>query len=138
MNKTKIQLMVLFIGALLPAATMAQDKISMSLHFDASSEPGEVLSSYPLGTINRNAAFAHHGTALKKFKLPNGNEGWLYKAGEKAGIPSNYILQFSSEGMVIDVLHKDHRYKIGHSALQYQFLKDMEAKLRTPGPGPGK
>jgi hypothetical protein len=47
-------------------------------------------------------------------------------------------LQFSSDGIVIDVLHKDHRDKIGHSALQYQYLDHVEMELRTLGPGPGK
>lgn len=137
MNKTSIKLFVLLTVAILPATLLAQ-KAPMPLHFDISSEPEEVLSSYPLGVINKNAAFAHHGPAIKKFKLPNGNEGWLYKAGEKAGIPSNYILQFSSDGIVIDVLHKDHRYKLGHSALQYQYLTGSDVKLRTLGSGPGE
>ena len=64
------------------------------------------------------------------------NPGWLYKSGEKEGVPSIYVLEFSNDGIVIDVLHKDYRYKIGHSALQYQYLQHVEAELQTTGPGP--
>lgn len=39
---------------------------------------------------------------------------------------------------LIDVLHKDHRYKIGHSALQYQYLIYMDPMSRTLGPKPGQ
>ena len=70
--------------------------------------------------------------------LPNGRQGWLYKAGEEAGVPSIYVLEFSSDDIVIDVLHKDYRYKIGHSALQYQYLQHVEAELQTLGPGYGE
>jgi len=106
--------------------------------FAFENHPADILKNYPLGVIRKQDAFAHHGGAIHKVTLPNGNLGWLYKAGEKAGVPSIYILEFSSDDIVIDVLHKDHRYKIGHSALQYQYLQHIEAELRTFGPGPGK
>lgn len=106
--------------------------------FSVDTHPMKILQNYPLGIINKEDAFAHHGSAIRKITLPNGNKGWLYKAGEEAGVPSIYILEFSNDDRVIDVLHKDHRYKIGHSALQYQFLSDLELELRTLGPGPGK
>ncbi|HYQ70812.1 MAG TPA: hypothetical protein VET88_02670 [Gammaproteobacteria bacterium] len=48
------------------------------------------------------------------------------------------MLEFSRDGLVIDVLHKDYRYKIVHTALQYQYLQQVEAELQTLGPGPGK
>ena len=106
--------------------------------FSIDVDPTEVLHNYPLGVITEQDAFAHHGGAVRKVTLPNGNRGWLYTAGEEAGVPSIYVLEFSSEGMVIDVLHKDYRYKIGHSALQHQYLQHVEAELQTLGPGPGE
>ena len=116
----------------------AQPQKPMPPKFSLAIDPAEVLHNYPLGIISEQDAFAHHGGAVRKVTLPNGNPGWLYKAGEEAGVPSIYILQFSSDGIVIDVLHKDHRYKIGHSALQYQYLQHVEAELQTLGSGPSK
>ena len=101
-------------------------------------EPSDVLASYPLGIINEQDAFAHHGSPIRKEALPNGSQGWIYKSGEKVGVPSIYVLQFSDDGIVIDVLHKDHRYKIGHSALQYQYLINKDPMERTLGTGPGQ
>lgn len=106
--------------------------------FSLDNDPAEILHEYPLGIITSQDAFAHHGGPVRKVTLPNGNEGWLYKSGENAGVPSIYILQLSKEGLVIDVLHKDYRYKIGHSALQYQYLQHVEADLQTLGPGYGE
>ena len=106
--------------------------------FSIDNEPAEILHNYPLGVITELEAFAFHGSPVRKVTLPSGQPGWLYKAGEKEGIPSVYVLEFSSGGIVIDVLHKDYRYKIGHSALQYQYLQHVEAELQTLGPGPGQ
>lgn len=41
-------------------------------------EPEEVLREYPLGLINKQDAFTHHGGPLSKINLPNGCRGWLY------------------------------------------------------------
>jgi len=106
--------------------------------FSFENDPSDVLSKYPLGTITKEDAFAHHGGPIRKEVLPNGNQGWIYKSGEDAGVPSIYVLQFSRDGIVIDVLHKDYRYKIGHSALQYQYLIDKDPMLRLLGPKPGQ
>jgi hypothetical protein len=106
--------------------------------FSFANDPAEVLHNYPLGVINEQDAFAHHGGPVRKVKLPNGLQGWLYKAGETEGVPSIYVLEFSNDGIVIDVLHKDYRYRIGHSALQYQYLQHVEAELQTLGPRPGE
>ena len=138
MKTTIFKILILFLLTLPALLATAQNRIPMPPRFDIYAEPMEVLSSYPLGIINKQAAFSHHGQALQKFKLPNGNEGWLYKAGEKAGIPSNYVLQFSDAGIVIDVLHKDYRYKLGHSALQYQYLSASKVQPRSPGARPGE
>jgi len=115
-----------------------QPQKPMPPSFSLESDPAEILHNYPLGIISEQDAFAHHGGPVRMVTLPNGNRGWLYKSGEEAGVPSIYVLQFSSDGIVIDVLHKDYRYKIGHSALQYQYLQHVEAELQTLGPGPGK
>ncbi len=115
-----------------------QPKKPMPPRFSFENDPAEVLHNYPLGVINEQDAFAHHGGPVRKVELPNGKQGWLYTAGEKVGVPSIYVLEFSGNGVVIDVLHKDYRYKIGHSALQYQYLKHVEAELQTLGPGYGK
>ena len=115
-----------------------QQKTPMPPTFSYKIDPVEVLRNYPLGVINAQDAFAHHGGAVRQVTLPNGNQGWLYKTGEKVGVPSLYILEFSNDGIVIDVLHKDYRYKIGHTALQYQYLQDAVVELQTLGPGPGE
>ena len=31
--------------------------------------------------------------------------------------------------------YKSYRYKLGHSGLQYQYLRHVEAQLQNPGPG---
>lgn len=115
-----------------------QSMKSMPPVFSINVSPEEILLAYPLGVITEQAAFSHHGGPVKKLTLPNGNQGWLYKAGEEAGVPSVFILQFSHGGIVIDVLHKDYRYKNGHSALQYQYLRNVEVELQTLGPGAGE
>jgi hypothetical protein len=102
--------------------------------FSFENDPSEILAEYPLGTITEQDAFAHHGGPVLKEVLPNGNQGWVYKSGEDAGVPSFYVLQFSQDGIVIDVLHKDYRNKIGHSALQYQYLVGKDPMSRTLGP----
>ena len=117
---------------------MAQAQKPMPPTFSFSYEPEKVLREYPLGLIYKQEAFAHHGGPLRKITLPNGNRGWLYSTGEDAGIPEIYILQFSNEGKVIDVMHKSLHYKNGHTALQYQFLQDVTPELKMTGPGPGE
>lgn len=126
-----ISSMLLFIAPV-PASAAKQ----MPPNFAFGNEPRDVLTSYPLGIINEQDAFAHHGAPILKEMLPNGNQGWVYKSGEEAGVPSIYVLQFSGDGIVIDVLHKDHRYKIGHSALQYQYLVNKDPMMSIHGPGP--
>lgn len=126
-----IGLLLLFAA---PIAAQATKQTPPSFEFG--NEPSDVLKNYPLGSINQQDAFAHHGAPILKEVLPNGNEAWIYKSGEMAGVPSIYVLQYSSDGIVIDVLHKDHRYKIGHTALQYQYLVDKDPMTKTLGPIP--
>ena len=120
-----ISLALLFI-----APSPAYSAKQMPPNFEFGNEPEDVLSAYPLGVITEQDAFAHHGGPILKETLPNGNQGWIYMSGEEAGVPSIYVLQFSNKGIVIDVLHKDHRYKIGHSALQFQYLIDKDPMSR--------
>lgn len=101
-------------------------------------DPAEVLHEYPLGTVTELEAFSYHGSPVHKVTLPNGKEGWLYLIGEQEGVPNVYVLEFSGDGMVIDVLHKSYRYKIGHSALQYQYLQHVDATVKHLGPRPGE
>ena len=119
-------------------STGVQAAKQMPPDFSLDKSPDKVLREYPLGVINEQEAFAHHGGPVRKVVLPNGNRGWLYKTGETEGVPSVYVLQLSRDGIVIDVLHKDVHYKIGHSALQYQYLSDTNIELKTLGPAPGK
>ena len=139
--KTKgIQQSILVVACVVLSNTAlaAQAQKQMPPTFSFMHEPENVLSKYPLGLINEQEAFAHHGGPVRKLTLPNGNRGWLYSTGEEAGIPELYILQFSENGKVIDVMHKNVHYKNGHSALQYQFLQKVTPQLRMSGPGPGK
>ena len=124
----------LLLLSLLPVTGHALKQMPPSFAFE--NDPSEVLEEYPLGIITEQDAFAHHGGPVRKEVLPNGNQAWLYKSGEDAGVPHLYVLQFSSDGIVIDVLHKDYRLKIGHSALQYQYLIHKDPMARTLGPGP--
>lgn len=134
-NKFLRSALIIFVfGTTIAFAGKAKPPMPPTLSY--ATNPVEILRNYPLGVITNQDAFAHHGGPVRKLTLPNGLQGWLYKTGEKVGVPGIYMLQFSNEGVVIDVLHKDHRYKIGHSALQYQILQEMEAEPRTLGPGP--
>lgn len=130
-------IVIIFI-AISNIALAAQAQKPMPPTFSFMHEPEKVLREYPLGLINEQEAFAHHGAPVRKLILPNGNRGWLYSTGEKAGVPELYILQFSSDGKVIDVMHKSLNYKNGHTALQYQFLQDITPELKMTGPGPGQ
>lgn len=121
----------LIVLSIAPVPAIAAKEMPPS--FAYGNEPHDVLGSYPLGIINEQDAFAHHGGPIRKEILPNGNQGWFYMSGEKAGVPSIYVLQFSHAGVVIDVLHKDHRYKLGHSALQYQYLIDKDPMVKVYG-----
>lgn len=120
------------------ASVSAEQTKSKPPAFTIENDPTDVLHEYPLGTINRQEAFAYHGGPIHKVTLPNGKEGWLYLVGEEAEVPNIYVLEFSDDGTVIDVLHKSYRYKIGHSALQYQYLQHVDADVEHLGPRPGE
>ena len=112
--------------------------------------PETVLRAYPLGNITKQAAFSHHGKAVRSLTLPNGKEGWVYEVGikeartyehptkEKHTVyesePGNgvrtYTLEFDSKGVVIDVLYNEQGRHDGLTALQVQ--------RRIRGQAPGK
>lgn len=140
MNTTGIKKSIILVICIVTSnvAFGVQSQKQMPPKFTYQHQPQQVLSEYPLGVINKQEAFAHHGGPARKLTLPNGNEGWLYSTGEEAGIPELYILQFSNNGVVIDVMHKSLHYKNGHSALQYQFLQGVTPELKMTGPGPGE
>ena len=98
--------------------------------FGINSEPEKVLLDYPLGVINQQAAFSHHGKSHKDLELPNKNVGWLYDVGQSA-YHRTYILVFDKQGIVVDVLYYDHsRYSTyGISALLMQSVN-----VRTSAP----
>jgi len=121
------------LGLALPAPAVAAD-VSMPLRFDINAEPREVLRQYPLGEIDEQTAFSHHGQADKKVELPNGAEGWLYDVGREEW-HRTYTLVFGGEGTVIDVLYYDHsRFEEGLSAL---VLQSVALRTEEPALGPG-
>ena len=102
--------------------------------------PEAVLRTYPLGVITKQAAFSHHGKAVRTSVLPNGKEGWVYEVGGKQaqtyqhptkekhtvyetgpsyGVRS-YTLEFDDKGVVIDVLYNEQGRHDGLTALQVQ------------------
>ncbi len=111
--------------------------------------PDTVLRAYPLGNITKQAAFSHHGKAIRTLSLPNGKEGWVYEVGgkqartyqhptkEKQTVyetgPGNgvrtFTLEFDDKGVVIDVLYNEQGRHDGLTALQEQ------RKVRGEGVG---
>ncbi|MDE2089455.1 MAG: hypothetical protein KGJ12_05490 [Gammaproteobacteria bacterium] len=96
--------------------------------FSAKTDMQEALLKYPLGVINKEAAFSHHGQATRKVTLPNGNEGWVYQVGEGAGLRT-YTLEFNEKGIVTDVLYNEQGRHNGLTALQ---LQAQAAKVLGP------
>lgn len=108
--------------------------------FKLNTDPEVVLQDYPLGTIPRQAAFAHHGGPDKKISLANSKEGWVYFVGYASQrkdyrMPSgkskvveeiDWSLSVRSftlvldDGVVIDVIYKDDGTGIGVTAMELQ------------------
>ena len=67
------------------AATVAlAGQQTMPPSFSEQNEPETVLRAYPLGVATKQAAFSHHGKALRILILPNGKEGWVLRGGGQA------------------------------------------------------
>lgn len=117
-----------------------QKTLPMPPDFNIDTAPRELLAEYPLGVIPKQAAFVHHGKALRTIALPNGLEGWVYEVGgerektyrdptgeertvresEKAFGWRAYTLVFDDRGLVVDVLYNEDGRHDGLSALQVQ------------------
>ena len=138
------------------AALAAQAGLpSMPPNFSEQASPEKVLRAYPLGVITKQAAFAHHGKAVRTLILPNGKEGWVYEVGgrqtqtyqhptgEKHTVyetaPGNgvrtYTLEFDSKGVVIDVLYNEQGRHDGLTALQVQRKAGGEGARKDDGLG---
>lgn len=128
----------------------SQKTLPMPPTFNIDAAPRTVLAKYPLGAIPKQAAFVHHGKAVKTVTLPNGLEGWVYEVGgqrektyrdptgeertvresEKAFGWRTYTLVFDDKGMVVDVLYNEEGRHDGLSALQVQREREGADKPR--------
>ena len=138
------------------AATVAlAGQQTMPPSFSEQNEPETVLRAYPLGVTTKQAAFSHHGKAIRTLILSNGKEGWVYEVGGKqaqtyqhptrekhtvyeAG-PGNgvrtYTLVFDDKGVVIDVLYNEKGRHDGLTALQVQRKVRGEGTRKDEGLG---
>lgn len=109
--------------------------------FTLEASPEKVLKAYPLGSINKMAAFSHHGKALKTVTLVNGLTGWVYEVHRGGNMETfekptgeevttmdtydhpparTYTLVFDESGEVVDVLYRDIQHGNTDSALLVQ------------------
>lgn len=122
-------------------------KLPMPPAFTGQVAPEKILRTYPLGSITKQAAFIHHGKAIRTLTLPNGKEGWVYEVEIKQArtyrhptkeketvyetVPgdrvSTYTLVFDDKGVVIDVLYNEQGRHDGLTALQEQSKTRGEA-----------
>ncbi|BAU49711.1 hypothetical protein SVA_3163 [Sulfurifustis variabilis] len=115
--------------------------LPMPPEFEKAKDPRDPLAAYPLGQIDKQAAFLHHGKAHRFVTLPNGKEGWVYTIGGerehmyrgptgqtqtvRESHPESYgarsfTLEFDDQGRVIDVLYNEKGPHNGLTALQVQ------------------
>lgn len=131
---------VLLTLTMVAATVVLAGQQTMPPSFSEQNEPETVLRAYPLGVTTKQAAFSHHGKALRTLILPNGKEGWVYEVGGKQAQtyqhptrekhtvyeaePGNgvrtYTLVFDDKGVVIDVLYNEQGRHDGLTALQVQ------------------
>jgi len=100
--------------------------VDMPMRFTSNSNPEQVLKSYPLGKLNKQMALSHHGKEDEQIILPNGLQAWVYNVDfykmpksytlpsgkeklmlerKKNGINKKYLLVFSNDNKIIDVIH---------------------------------
>ena len=130
--------LVLFLATLVQAETNYKP---MPPVFNQETSPQQILERYPLGQIDRQAAFSHHGKAHQTVTLVNGLTGWVYEV-HRGGKPETfrrpdgeemtmldthehpaagtYTLMFDGTGHVVDVLYRDLRHGDANSALLVQ------------------
>lgn len=148
--KSILNILLTMVAAMATAALAGQvGSLCMPPSFTEQAAPEGVLRAYPLGAVTKQAAFSHHGKAIRTLTLPNGKEGWVYEVGgkqaqtyqspskEKQTVyetgPGNgvriYTLVFDDKGVVIDVLYNEDGRHDGLTALQAQ------RKVRGEGTG---
>lgn len=153
--KSILNILLALIMVVATAALAGQSRLSMPPSFTDEVQPETVLRAYRLGVITKQAAFSHHGKALRTLILPNGKEGWVYEVGGKqaqtyqhptrekhtvyeAG-PGNgvrtYTLVFDDKGVVIDVLYNEKGRHDGLTALQVQRKVRGEGTRKDEGLG---
>jgi hypothetical protein len=148
---------VLLTLTMVAATTALAGQQSMPPSFSEQNEPETVLRAYPLGVTTKQAAFSHHGKAVRTLILPNGKEGWVYEVGGKQaktyqhptqekkkhtvhetepgnGV-RNYTLVFDDRGVVIDVLYNEQGRHDGLTALQVQRKVRSEGTRKDEGLG---
>ena len=140
--KAILNMLLALVMAVATASPAGQAGLPMPPSFTGEAEPETVLRGYPLGVITKQAAFTHHGKAVRTWILPNGKEGWGYEAGVKQARiyqhptkekerhtvyetgPGNgvrtYTLESDDKGVVIDVLYNERGRHDGLTALQVQ------------------
>jgi len=107
---------------------------SMPPAFNLTMDAQAALGFYPLGVIDKQAAFSHHGKAHRFVTLPNGKEGWIYEYHLDRNLGHRtFTLVFGEKGMVIDVLYNEPGPFDGLSALQVQRRVPGADKVRTKG-----
>lgn len=136
----KSSLNILLAMTTVVASTVWSGQLTMPPSFSGRDGPEAVLRAYPLGQITGQAAFSHHGKAVRTVTLPNGKEGWVYEVGGKEARtyqhptkerqtvyetgPGNgvrtFTLVFDDKGVVIDVLYNEQGRHDGLTALQEQ------------------
>ena len=149
MNQWMMAVSLLFFATIGQAASPSdRQHLPMPPVFSLDANAEQLLKTYPLGVITKEAAFAHHGQAHNVVRLPNGLEGWVYENSptkqetfsmpsgqtretqtlEHTTVLSTYTLVFDSDGKVIDVLYRDDRRDDTASALlaQRQSKPDVE------------
>ena len=148
---------VLLVLTTVAATATLAGQLSMPPDFTVQSDPETVLRTYPLGVITKQAAFSHHGKAIRSLILPNGKVGWVYEVGIKQAKtyqhPTNekqkhtvyetepgngvrtYTLVFDDKGVVIDVLYNEQGRHDGLTALQVQRKVRGEGARKDEGLG---
>ncbi len=148
---------VLLVLTTVAATATLAGQLSMPPDFTVQSDPETVLRTYPLGVITKQAAFSHHGKAIRSLILPNGKVGWVYEVGIKQAKtyqhptrekqkhtvyetePGNgvrtYTLVFDDKGVVIDVLYNEQGRHDGLTALQVQRKVRGEGARKDEGLG---
>lgn len=135
--KQSVMLLLVMVASLAGGFSHATEQkyLPMPPTFSTKTDMKEALLKYPLGVINKEVAFAHHGQATRKVTLPNSNEGWVYQVGERTGLRT-FTLEFNDKGVVTDVLYNENGRHNGLTALQLQAQakKVLGPNAETPPP----